>query len=435
MPEIFLPTLHTGQRHAWELPARLRVLRCGRRWGKTDFFKTIAGDGAAHGEPIGWFTPSYKIQSEAFNEIADMLDPIKKNSSKIDGVFRTKTGGRIDFWTLENPRAGRSRKYKRVIIDEAAFTKPDMMEIWQRSILPTLLDLRGTAYVGSTPNGVDDTNFFYNICKDAEEARLNPLHKSQYRFKEFHAPTHQNPHLHRGELLKLKRDNDPRVYRQEYLAEFVDWSGEQFFQLAKLLGADGHPVDVPQNIEGVYAVIDSAVKDGLEHDGTAVTYYGISPHHGHPLVILDWDIIQIQGSLLETWLPIVFQNLEALAVQTKARKGMIGAFIEDKASGTILLQQAQRRNWPAQAIDSKLTAVGKDERAISVSGYVYRGMVKIAQHAYNKVVTYKRHSRNHFLTQVFGFRVGDKDAHKRADDLLDCFTYGISIGLGNSSGY
>ena len=86
-------------------------------------------------------------------------------------------------------------------------------------------------------------------------------------------------------------------------------------------------------------------------------------------------------------------------------------------------------------IDSKLTAVGKDERAISVSGYVYRGMVKLSQNALEKVVTYKGVTRNHFTSQVLGFRIADKDAGKRADDLVDCFTYGISIALGNEEGY
>jgi hypothetical protein len=64
-----------------------------------------------------------------------------------------------------------------------------------------------------------------------------------------------------------------------------------------------------------------------------------------------------------------------------ARHGSLGAFIEDKNSGTILLQQVLRRGTPAQAIDSKLTAVGKDERAISVSGHVFRGEVKYTEHA------------------------------------------------------
>jgi hypothetical protein len=37
------------------------------------------------------------------------------------------------------------------------------------------------------------------------------------------------------------------------------------------------------------------------------------------------------------------------------------------------------------------------------------------------------------LGQVMGFRVGDTE--DRADDLLDCFTYGVVIGLGNYEGY
>jgi len=36
---------------------------------------------------------------------------------------------------------------------------------------------------------------------------------------------------------------------------------------------------------------------------------------------------------------------------------------------------------------------------------------------------------NHFLHQVTTFRIGDKEAAKRADDLLDCFTYGVAVGL------
>jgi uncharacterized protein YdiU (UPF0061 family) len=37
-------------------------------------------------------------------------------------------------------------------------------------------------------------------------------------------------------------------------------------------------------------------------------------------------------------------------------------------------------------IDSKLTAMGKDERAISVSGYVHRGLVKYTDRAFDKTV-------------------------------------------------
>lgn len=424
MPDIYLPTLHPGQVKAYMTPGRFKVIRCGRRWGKTDLAKTITGDGVAKGQSIGWFTPDYRIQAEAFTELEDLLTPIKKNSSKVDKVFRATNGGRIDFWTLENERAGRSRKYHKVIIDEAAFTKANMLHIWETAIRPALLDFRGSAYVLSTPNGIAEDNFFHSICTDPTLG-----------FTEFHAPTHQNPYLPKSELAKLKRDNHPLVYKQEYGAEFVDWRGVQFFELAKMLDEDGLPVAMPLHVDTVFAVIDSAVKDGAQHDGTAVSYYARTKLHGYPLVLLDWDVIQIQGNLLETWLPTVYARLEELATHTKARFGSSGAFIEDKASGTILLQQAIARGWQAHPIDSKLTAAGKDGRALSVSGYVYQGLFKISQYAYDKVVQFKGITRNHWLTQVLGFRIGDPEAYKRADDLADTFTYGLSIALGNPEGY
>jgi hypothetical protein len=146
------------------------------------------------------------------------------------------------------------------------------------------------------------------------------------------------------------------------------------------------------------------------------------------------DLTKMFEPFLETWLPEVFATLEELARLCHARGGSIGAFIEDKNSGTILLQQALRRQMPARAIDSKLTAMGKDERAISVSGYVHRESVKYTNRAFEKTVIYKRRSRNHLLDQVESFRVGDRGSD-REDDLLDTFCYGIALTLGNNEGF
>ena len=62
-------------------------------------------------------------------------------------------------------------------------------------------------------------------------------------------------------------------------------------------------------------------------------------------------------------------------------------FIEDKNSGTILLQQAIQRGLPVEGIESKLTAMGKDERALAASPYVHQGRVKYSDYAYNKITT------------------------------------------------
>lgn len=421
--ELPIPELHPGQCRAFLLPGRFKAVRCGRRWGKTDLAKTIACDDLARGRSVGWFAPDYKISSEAFNELDEILSPIKQASSRVAMVYRTLTGGRLDFWTLGNKRAGRSRKYHRVIVDEAAFTDDDMMDIWTKAIKPTLLDYRGSALVLSNTNGIDPENFFWRICNQPEHG-----------FRVFHAPTHNNPYLPADELAALQANNHPLVYQQEYLAEFVDWSGVAFFALTNMLVND-LPVPEPVKCDTVFAVIDTATKTKNENDGTGVVYFALERHGrtAYPLTILDHELIQIEGAVLERWLPSVASHLELLAKRTGARMGSSGIWIEDQASGMILLQQAKRRGLPAQAIDSKLTSVGKSERAISVSGYVYRGSVKLTENAFNKSYIYKGTTQNHLLSQVIGFRVGDKDQDE--DDLLDCFTYGIAIALGNVEGF
>lgn len=435
---VELPFPHADQRKAYNLTGRFKAIRCGRRWGKTTFGEMIACEDAIDGKIVGYFTPAYKFQTEVYADIARLLAAVISSSSKMESVIRTITGGRIDFWTLEDERAGRSRKYHRVIIDEAAFGPVHTMDAWEKSILPTLLDYQGEAIVLSNTKGADAENFFWRICNEPEKG-----------FVEYHAPTASNPIIperragesgeewqarRAAEFEAIHRSTPPLVYQQEYLAEFVDWSGVAFFALDSLF-VDGRPIPMPRTRDAVFAVIDTAVKTGSDNDGTAVLYCASDRMTDPPLAILDYDIVQIEGSLLESWLPTVFRRLEELAKECGARFGSQGAWIEDKASGMILNQQAQRRGWPAQPIESKLTALGKDERALNASGYVYRGDVKITQGAFDKVVSYKGVSRNHLLSQITGFRLGDKDAAKRADDLLDTFTYAVALSLGNGEGF
>jgi hypothetical protein len=446
---LHLPTLHRGQADAWHKlrPHRFKALRCGRRWGKTDYAKLWIGDGLARGMECGWFAPQHKTWSEAYTEMRNTFDPILDGGSKGAAVMRTKTGGRLDFWTTENQMAGRSRRYQRIVWDETAFSKDgdntadgSAQDLWEKSVKPTLFDFRGEALFCSNSAGKNPDNFFYRICTDP-----------QYGFHEYHARTIDNDRLPKrmpGEspmewkinraayLAELKASNDPLVYAQEYDAEFVDWAGKAFFDPSKWFvdNIDGGECAVVTQCDTVFAVIDTAVKDGQQHDGTAVIYFALTNHAVYPLVILDWDILQIEGASLEVWLPTVFQNLEAMAIEFRARSGSVGAWIEDKASGSILLQQARNRGWNANVIESTLTAAGKDERAISISSYHYRGLVKTTAKAYNKTATFKRETRNHLLTQVTGFRVGDKDAYKRPDDLLDSYCYGVAIALGNPDG-
>jgi hypothetical protein len=443
---IELPKLHRGQVEAYAAlrPHRFKALRSGRRFGKTELAKVWIAQGLARGEECAWLAPQHMTWSEVYVDMLKMLGPIVVMSTRTPGVIRLLNGGRLDFFSLENSIVGRGRRYHRIVVDEAAFTKrgdnradDSMMAIWEKALKPTLFDFGGEAMICSNSAGKDPDNFFYNICNDP-----------QYGFHEYHATTLDNPLLPKklpGENVQewearrarfhaeLKEQNDPLVYAQEYMADFVDWSGAAFFSREKLL-VDGKPAEIPSWCDCVFAVIDTASKTGTDNDATAVTFFAMKNIGPLPLLILDWEIVQIEGALLEAWLPSVFKTLEELAKAVRARLGSIGAFIEDKNSGTILLQQALRRNMPARAIESKLTAMGKDERAISVSGYVYQGRVKYTERAFSKTAAYKRQTRNHLVEQVESFRVGDRKSD-REDDLLDTFCYGIAIALGNSEGF
>ncbi|WP_321913569.1 terminase large subunit domain-containing protein [Paraburkholderia sp. J11-2] len=202
------------------------------------------------------------------------------------------------------------------------------------------------------------------------------------------------------------------------------------FKVASML-VDGNPVAMPRQCDYVFAILDSALKAGDKNDGTAVAYFARNKHVGHPLVILDWDITQIESDLLTEWFPTVMDRLSELARITGARFGSAGSFVEDKGSGITLLQRAVRSGWPAEAIDNKLTSMSKDARGTGVSDYVESGMVKICEAAYNKRVQYKERLQNHFLSQFFGYRLG---VPNQADDLYDTGVYGIAIGLGDSDG-
>jgi hypothetical protein len=253
-------------------------------------------------------------------------------------------------------------------------------------------------------------------------------------FTEHYAPTSSSPFVPPSELEAERKKNHPLIFRQEYLAEFVDLSGEAFFQIEWLL-VNGQPVPYPEACDSVFAVIDTAVKQGKEHDATAVSYWAYSTFGPHPLVCLDWDLISIDGALLETWIPSVYQRLEELARACKARFGASGTYIEDAQSGSILLQQCALRGLPAEPLPAALTSAGKDARAINISGIVYRGDVKFSAHAFNKNdVVFKGVARNHFVSQVTGFRIGDKQAATRSDDAFDTFCYAVAVALGNSEG-
>ncbi|MGB0935032.1 MAG: phage terminase large subunit [Alphaproteobacteria bacterium] len=207
---VELAKLHTAQNELAASGTRFNVVRCGRRWGKTIFGIWRLHKGVQ--KPQGWFAPNYKYLLEAKEEIARVFAPIITHNNKQDNRIKFSTGGWIDFWSLDDPDAGRSREYATAIIDEAAKAR-HLEEAWTKAIMPTLAAPRGDAWFLSTPMG---KNYFYELDRKSLD---DPLWSS------FHYPTSTNPFISPQELRMHKEQSLDLVFRQEYLAEYVDFAG------------------------------------------------------------------------------------------------------------------------------------------------------------------------------------------------------------------
>jgi len=193
---------------------RFNVANCGRRFGKSKMSVRILSKVAIAGNPAGYFAPTYKLLEGTFKECLDCLEPMVKR--KHDNQFiELITGGSIEFWSLDNPQAGRSRKYKTVIIDEAAFVK-NLWEAWTQAIRATLTDLKGDAWFLSTPKG---KNHFY---------RLHQLDGNNEQYKSFTMTSYDNPMINPKEIDDARYTLPEMIFKQEYLAEFVDGSALLF---------------------------------------------------------------------------------------------------------------------------------------------------------------------------------------------------------------
>lgn len=207
---ITLNQPHEGQQQVIDQARRFNVLCCGRRWGKSALAVNLLSEPSIDGYPVGYFTPTYKLLDGTYSECVAALEPIirRKNEHQFIELI---TGGRIEFWTLENELAGRSRKYKRAIIDEAAFVK-NLWKLWTESIRATLTDMQGDGWMLSTPRGKNDFFKFYTKGKDIQDERWMSWQKSTYT----------NPYIDPTEIDDARADLPELAFKQEYLAEFSE---------------------------------------------------------------------------------------------------------------------------------------------------------------------------------------------------------------------
>lgn len=206
---------HPGQLEVHNSLARFKVLSAGRRWGKTRLGVNECIDASVKGGRAWWVSPSYKTSEVGWRPLRQIARKIPGAEVRLgDRQVNLPGGGFVAVRSADNPDSLRGEGLDFVVMDECAFMQ---REAWTEAIRPALSDRQGKALFISTPKGRNHFWELYQKGINGEEG-----------WQSWTFPTISNPFIQASEIEAAKRDLPEMIFRQEYLAEFIDDSGGVF---------------------------------------------------------------------------------------------------------------------------------------------------------------------------------------------------------------
>lgn len=279
-----MPPLHEAQEVVASSEARWKILCAGRRFGKSRLGVMLTLITAMQGKRAWWVAPTYTIARVGWREIQNAAmgfpDKFPVNISLVNmEVTFPQTGGSIAVRSADTPHRLRGEGLDYLVMDEAAFIKPD---VWHQVLRPTLTERKGSALFISTPMGMN--NWFYELWEFAE---------GKEDWERFQFATWDNPFIDREEVEKAKDEVGSIVFAQEYLAEFVE-AGQGMLQpewikyyreKSNMLFVGGENVNLYDCTRFCTVDLATSVKDGSDY--TVIASFAITPKG--KIVILDVD--------------------------------------------------------------------------------------------------------------------------------------------------
>jgi len=255
---------HDGQKEVHRSSARFKVLSAGRRWGKTRLGVNECVSVANDGGRAWWVSPSYKTSEVGWRPLRQMCRRIPGVEIKLgDRVVNFPNGGFVAVRSADNPDSLRGEGLDFVVMDECAFMQK---EAWTEAIRPALSDRLGKALFISTPKG---RNWFWEVYQRGI--------RGEEGWQSWTFPTVSNPYIDASEIEAARHDLPEIIFRQEYLAEFIDDSGGVFRRVqeaATLKPQEPQPgrqyvagVDVAASVDfTVVSVLDAESKEQVFMD-------------------------------------------------------------------------------------------------------------------------------------------------------------------------
>ncbi|MBN1200624.1 MAG: hypothetical protein JXJ20_02090 [Anaerolineae bacterium] len=256
---------HPGQIDILRHPARFKVVACGRRFGKTETGKILLIERALDGLTGWWISPTYRMADDVWRGLKASLSGVWRVKCEDMRRIELPGGGVIVVRSGHNPDDLRGSGLDVAVLDEAAYLHPD---VWAAAIRPALADRRGEGLFLSTPRG---RNWFWGLYMLGQ----NP---AQSQWQSWRFPTSANPLIDPAEIEAARALLPERLFRQEYLAEFLADTGGVFRRVEAAATADARSAPLPG--ERVVFGVDW----GRDNDFTAIAVLSVTERR---LVALD----------------------------------------------------------------------------------------------------------------------------------------------------
>jgi len=356
--------LHEGQVQVARSSARFRVLAAGRRWGKTRLGVFMLFIEALQGGRTWWIAPTYSIGRIAWRQIrlyARALGDAEVREA--EKMVKFPGGGWIQLKSADNPDSLRGEGLDYAVLDEAAFMSETA---WAEAIRPALADRVGGALFCSTPNG---RNWFWRLWQNADcrlpnaecenqnaNSKIGNLHSAfgNLSWAAWQFPTASNPFIAKSEIEAARRNLPERVFRQEFLAEFIEDGGGVLRRVVE--AATAAPQDRAVNGHDYVLGVDW----GKHEDFTVICVIDLTES---ALVAMD-RFNQIDYALQ-------IQRLKALCERFNPRV----VIAESNSMGEPLIEQLSRAGLPVQPFQT--TAASKAQAIDALALAFERGELKI----------------------------------------------------------
>lgn len=317
---------HPGQELVLREPARVKILLCGRRWGKTYLNAMACFYHTLQMHKVDFPYARIRITGPQHAHIKETVNYLERMINYVGLPFKRVTNPKDPHWMLGKVRletrpfarrgAQRGAGLTFLVIDEVSEVSEEM---FYNELYPTVLDYQGHVLMAGTPKGLNW------IVRFAESNGIEVPYSNLNGFRVLKSPDHQvmlmrspsweNPVLDPEFVEAFRRTNTEEAFRQEIAAEILFNYGHPFPVLPifasdafdyrthyqYLIGLDygfqtpSAAVLLAKDERGYYHVIETRYQSGLSIAAFIEWAEQLTPPFNQPLYVADPDFFSQRG--------------------------------------------------------------------------------------------------------------------------------------------